>query len=207
MVVFKSADGLVGGNKQRIAIVGFDLDILDLAESCGCVVDGCFDAQDRGRITYLGNDNEGASYQGKVVFGPQAPSAREKLWPIYSGRVVGLISPTAHVSDRAEIGTATTIHHGVMIFPEARIGHGVQIHPGAFVHHESVVGDFVTLSPRALILGRVTLGRGVFVGAGAIVKEHVTVSDGVTIGAGAVVLNDVAEGNTVAGVPARALAK
>lgn len=49
----------------------------------------------------------------------------------------------------------------------------------------------------------VTLGSDVWLGAGAIIMPGVRLGDGTIVGAGAVVTHDVAEGQTVAGVPAR----
>ncbi len=189
-----------------IALIGFDLDILDLAESCGCIVEGYFDQEDRGRIRHLGDDLEGKKYTGNTVFGLQSPAIRQKIWPNYADKMTSLISPTAHVSSSASVNIGATVHHGAIIFPEAEIGKAVQIHAGVFVHHESIIGDFSTLSPKALILGRVKIGHGVFVGAGAIIKENIVIGDGSVIGAGAVVVENVAPGETVIGVPARPIA-
>ena len=188
---------------SRIALIGFDLDILDLTRSCGCTVEGYFDQTDRGRIRYLGDDQAGKEYTGNTVFGLQSPGTRQNLWPAYSGSLTTLISPTAQVSPDALVENGTTVHHSAIIFPEAQLGKAVQIHAGVFVHHESVIGDFSTLSPKALILGRVHIGQGSFVGAGAIIKENIVVGDGAVVGAGAVVVKDVAPGQTVVGVPAR----
>ena len=191
----------------RVALVGFDLDILDLARTCKLIIDGYFDTVDRGRIPYLGDDDAGESYDGSIVFGLQSAAARERLWPRYKGRAIELISATAHIANGAILGSGLTVHHGAMIMPEAQIGDGVQIHPGVFVHHESIVGSFSTLSPRALILGRVQIGRGAFIGAGATIKENVKIGDRAVIAAGAVVVENVGEGQVVAGVPARVLVR
>ncbi len=51
----------------------------------------------------------------------------------------------------------------------------------------------------------VTIGRNVWVGGGAILMPGVTIGDNATIGAGSVVTKDVADGETVAGNPARPL--
>jgi acetyltransferase-like isoleucine patch superfamily enzyme len=42
---------------------------------------------------------------------------------------------------------------------------------------------------------------------GAILRQGITIGDDVTVGAGAVVIDDVEPGATVAGVPARPLAR
>ena len=187
---------------SRVALIGFDLDILDLAQTCGFKVDGYFDQIDHGRIPYLGKDTEGRKYSGNTVLCMQSSSSRQILWPYNSDTLITIISPKAHVSSGALIGLGTTIHHYTAIMPEVRIGKAVQIHPGTLIHHETIVGDFSTLSPKSLVLGRVTIGEGVSIGAGAIIKENTVIGDGAVIGAGAVVVRDVGPEQTVVGVPA-----
>jgi sugar O-acyltransferase (sialic acid O-acetyltransferase NeuD family) len=190
-------------DELRIALVGFDLDILELAENCGFNVEGCFDQEDKGCIPYLGNDLQGKEYDHQIVFGMQSPTVRQMLWPDYMDRATSLISAHAQISSRAAIDIGSTVHHGAVILPNATIGKAVQIHPGVLVHHESVVGDFTTLSPGAMILGRVNIGQGAFIGAGAIIRENINIADNAIIGAGAVVVKDVSQNQTVAGVPAK----
>jgi acyl-[acyl carrier protein]--UDP-N-acetylglucosamine O-acyltransferase len=55
-------------------------------------------------------------------------------------------------------------------------------------------------------VGKIDIGDKVFIGYGAIVLPNVTISSNAIVGAGAVVTKDVAEGDIVAGVPARPVA-
>ena len=50
---------------------------------------------------------------------------------------------------------------------------------------------------------RPVIGRGVDIGAGAVILGGIHVGDNVTIGANAVVLEDIPEGATAVGIPAR----
>ena len=74
---------------------------------------------------------------------------------------------------------------------------GVVIHPGA------------TIGPNCLIMQQVTIGEGVSlaghvdVGAGAKIIRPVSIGRHASIGANAVVLEDVPEGATAVGIPAR----
>jgi acetyltransferase-like isoleucine patch superfamily enzyme len=52
-------------------------------------------------------------------------------------------------------------------------------------------------------VGKIDIGDNVFIGYGVIVLPNVTISSNMIVGAGAVVTKDVAEGDIVAGVPAR----
>jgi acetyltransferase EpsM len=65
------------------------------------------------------------------------------------------------------------------------------------------VGDFVTVAPGVHVGGDVSIGDGAFVGIGARISNLVSVGKWATVGAGAVVLDDVADGVTVVGCPAR----
>ena len=102
---------------------------------------------------------------------------------------------------------------GLDLHPAARIGQGVM-----FDHATSVViGETAVIGDDCSILHEVTLGgtgaahqdrhpkigKGVLIGAGARVLGNIHVGDGARIAAGSVVLQDVPEGCTVAGVPAK----
>src|SRR4028118_2294914 len=56
-------------------------------------------------------------------------------------------------------------------------------------------------------VGKIVIRDNVFIGYGAIVLPNVTISSNVIVGAGAVVTKDVAEGDIVAGVPARPIGR
>lgn len=102
---------------------------------------------------------------------------------------------------------------GAEIPINTRIGGGLLLpHPNGIVIHPDVV-----IGPNCLILQQVTLGTGgrrrgvprlgghVDVGAGAKLLGGISVGDHARIGANAVVLDDVPEGATAVGVPARIL--
>jgi serine O-acetyltransferase len=94
----------------------------------------------------------------------------------------------------------------------ARLGGGLLLpHPNGVVIHPGA-----TLGPNCLLLQQVTIGHGssaglpvlgghVDVGAGAKILGGVRIGDHAKIGANAVVLEDVPEGATAVGIPARVL--
>jgi acetyltransferase EpsM len=55
------------------------------------------------------------------------------------------------------------------------------------------------------VAGGVHVGEGTWIGAGAVVKQGINIGSWCMIGAGAVVVNDVPDGLTVVGVPARVM--
>lgn len=86
-----------------------------------------------------------------------------------------------------------------------KIGGGLRLpHPtGIIVHPKSEIGPNCMLFHQVTLAGPVKLGGHVDVGAGAKLIGPLTVGDHARIGANAVVTSDVAEGQTVVGIPAR----
>ena len=87
------------------------------------------------------------------------------------------------------------------------IGGGLRLpHPqGIVVHSDARIGVNCMLFHQVTLAGAVTLGGHVDVGAGAKILGPLRIGNDVRVGANAVVTNDVAEGQTVAGNPARVI--
>jgi len=111
------------------------------------------------------------------------------------------------ISHVAKVLTAVEIHPGATIGRRFFIDHatGVVIGETAEVGDDVTIYQGVTLGGTTLNEGKrhPTVGNGVIVGSGAQVLGPITLGEGVRVGANAVVLNDVAEGVTVVGIPAR----
>ncbi len=117
--------------------------------------------------------------------------------------LVSAIHPRSFVSPTARLGRNVVVCPGASIITEARIGDGTIINTGAIVEHECELAEAVHVAPGACLAGRVRIGACAFIGIGAQVIQCLAVGDGATVGAGAVVLQDVPDGATVVGVPAR----
>jgi sugar O-acyltransferase (sialic acid O-acetyltransferase NeuD family) len=119
--------------------------------------------------------------------------------------------PFSIISQRAYIAPGSVIGEGAIMMPfsaistPARIGRFFHANFHSIVGHDNVIGDFVTLAPAAVLLGNVTVLDYAYIGTGAIIMPGVTIGAAATVGAGAVVLKDVPDGETVIGVPARAI--
>ena len=118
---------------------------------------------------------------------------------------IRVLHPTAHIAKEANIGIGSVVFAGAIVQPDATIGKHVIINTGASVDHDCDIGDFAHIAPGACLAGGVTVGEGTLIGIGAIVIPGIRIGKWVTVGAGAAVIRDVADGLTVAGVPAKPL--
>ena len=102
-----------------------------------------------------------------------------------------------------KIGKGTCLAPGSIVTTHVRIGRHVIVNIKATISHDCVLKDYVTVSPGVTICGNVKIGEGAFIGAGATIKEGVSIGKWSVIGAGAMVINNIPDGVTAVGVPAR----
>ena len=114
------------------------------------------------------------------------------------------IQKNASVGARCKISSHTFICEGVTIEDEVFVGHGVMFINDRRPRATTEDGELQVEDDWAL--ERTVVERRASLGSGAIVLCGVRIGEGAVIGAGAVVTRDVAPGDTVTGVPARALA-
>lgn len=111
----------------------------------------------------------------------------------------------ARIGRRCKISSHTFICEGVTIEDECFIGHGV-----LFINDRrprAVKPDGSLQAREDWTCEPTRIARRASIGSGAVILDGVTVGEGALVGAGAVVTHDVAAGETVAGVPARLLAR
>ncbi len=107
------------------------------------------------------------------------------------------VSPSAQLAPGVFVGGGATVNAG------ARLGEHAVVNTGAVVEHDVRLGDFVQAGPAAAIGGGASIGDGSYLGLGCRVRDHISIGREVLVGMGAVVTRDVADGETVVGVPAR----
>jgi UDP-2-acetamido-3-amino-2,3-dideoxy-glucuronate N-acetyltransferase len=112
------------------------------------------------------------------------------------------IQRDAVIGARCKIQSHAFICTGVTIEDEVFVGHGTLFINDKFPRATSDVGMLKTQDDWVLV--RTVVEHGAALGSGAVVLGGVRIGAGALIGAGAVVTRDVASGETVAGVPARA---
>lgn len=118
-----------------------------------------------------------------------------------------VLHPSAIVSQHAVTAIGVQIMAGAVVQARARIGENAIVNTGATVDHDCSIGAHVHLAPGVTLSGSVQVGDETHVGAGATVIQGVRIGARSTVAAGAVVLSNVADGTTVAGVPAREVQK
>ena len=112
------------------------------------------------------------------------------------------------ISQLARFLTGIEIHPGATLGAGILIDHGM----GVIIGETAVIGDRITIYHGTTLGGtgnekgvkrHPTVGNNVIIGSGAKVLGNINIGSNSKIGANAVVLNDVPEGTTVVGVPAK----
>jgi UDP-2-acetamido-3-amino-2,3-dideoxy-glucuronate N-acetyltransferase len=110
----------------------------------------------------------------------------------------------ASIGKRCKIQSHTFVCDGVHIGDEVFVGHGVVFINDKRPHATNDHGELQTDADWELV--ETFVEERASIGSGAVILAGVRIGAGALVGAGAVVTQDVPDGVTVAGVPARALA-
>ncbi len=119
-------------------------------------------------------------------------------------KIMTVCHPSAQIARGASLGEGTVVMPCAVVGPDADIGQGSIINTSASVDHDCTLGEFVHIAPGAHLAGGVRVGAFTHIGIGSAVKEGVTIGKNVTVGAGSVVIDDLPDGCTAYGVPAKA---
>jgi len=158
------------------------------------------------RIADMVNDGITLFCVGMGSIGADAAAVRKRLFD--NAHAAGLIPlsvihPTAFVSKALVLGDGATVLANATIAARATLGRNVIVNNGATAEHDCMIGDHAHIATGAVLAGNVTVGALSHVGANAVVRQFVSIGERAMIGAGAVVIEDVPDGTTVIGNPAR----
>jgi len=122
-------------------------------------------------------------------------------------RLVSIVHPSAIVSRSASVGPGCYLAENAVVRANATVGRGVFLNAGAIVSHDCRIGDFVTFGPTAATASHVAVGRETTLGVGVSVRPRARIGRDCVVGAGAAVVEDIGDGLTAVGVPARGTAR
>ncbi|WP_018132196.1 acetyltransferase [Effusibacillus pohliae] len=163
-------------------------------------------------IRCIGNDDTILEYPAdsiELVNGigsVAAPDLRKRIFESFKGlgyEFTSVVHPSAVISAEAELAEGVQVMAGAIIQTGSSIGANTIVNTKVSVDHDCAIGNHVHLAPGVTLSGGVQVGDEVHIGTGATVIQGVRIGKNSIIGAGALVLNDVAEGVTVVGVPAK----
>jgi sugar O-acyltransferase (sialic acid O-acetyltransferase NeuD family) len=124
---------------------------------------------------------------------------RRKVMPINA------VHPKATISGNAFISYGLFANAGAVIGSFAKVGIGCVLHANVVVEYEAKVGDYVYIGAGSIISTGAEIEDEVFIGAGVIIAGPVKIGKGARIGAGSVVVENIKEGATVFGNPAKVI--
>lgn len=146
-------------------------------------------------------EKEGA----KVIVAIGANAVRRKIvesLTLDAEQYATAIHRDASISPSAVIGNGTVIMPGAIVNAEAVIGKHVIVNSRAVVEHDCVIGNYVHIASGAAAAGLVKLGEGALVETGGSISPVKELGQWSVVRAGSAVMEDVAEFETVMGVPA-----
>ncbi|MDD5001268.1 MAG: acetyltransferase [Thiomonas arsenitoxydans] len=121
------------------------------------------------------------------------------------GPLATIVHPSTSVAASARVQPGCLITAQCVVAPMAELGMGVIVNHGAVVDHDCRIAAWAHVAPGVRLGGAVQVGEAALVGAGSTVLRNLRVGVGATLGAGAVLLQDLPDGESWAGVPARPL--
>lgn len=202
---------LVGGG-------GHCRSVIDVAECAGYNILGILDRPEEvGKhvlgYEVIGIDNDMAKFADKADFivtvgQIKSPNLRIKLYQMLDEahcHLATVIAPTAHVSNHAVIGEGTVVMHNAVINANASVGKGCIINTLSDIEHDVRIGDYCHISTGAMVNGGAIIGNGSFVGSQSVIYQGIQIGEKAVIGAQTAVVKDVAQYNTVIGVPSRVI--
>jgi len=107
------------------------------------------------------------------------------------------------INNGVEIGANTTIDKGTL--GNTEIGTNTKINNLCHIAHNVNIGNNCVINCGVTISGSVIVGDECWIGPGVNIRDGITIGKEALIGMGAAVVNNIADGVTAIGIPARTL--
>ncbi len=136
----------------------------------------------------------------------QNSSIRKKLFDkvlYFGGKLATIISPLAHVSKYAKVGTGTIIMHHAIINAGTILGNNNIINTKALIEHDCKIANHTHIATASILNGACEISDGAFIGSNSVLKQGIYIGPNVFIGAGSVVTHNLTESGIYIGSPAK----
>jgi sugar O-acyltransferase (sialic acid O-acetyltransferase NeuD family) len=120
-------------------------------------------------------------------------------------RYATVIHPSVSIPRSCTVGLGTIVMAGCVLTASVTVGQHALLMPNVTLTHDDKVADFATLCAGVTLGGSAEVGERAYLGMNASVRERRRVGMDAVIGMGTVVLNNIPDGETWVGVPARRL--
>jgi len=199
---------------KKVALIGYSGHAFVIADTLleqGFQLEGYYDLELKQsnpfNLKYLGSD-DAIFNEESIHFFPSVGSniLRKKIFLQLIERKCSTLTirhESAVISRHAQIGRGNFIAARVIVNALSQIGDGCILNTGCIIEHECIISNFVHVGPGTVLLGNVRIGEGSLIGANSVIKPGVLIGSNVTLGAGSVVINDIPNGETWVGNPAR----
>jgi len=110
---------------------------------------------------------------------------------------------TVRIGNDVEIGAGVTIDRAK--FGATVLGDACKLDNQVQIAHNVVLGQMVIIAGCSAVAGSSTIGDGTMIGGLTCVSDHLTLGQGVKLAGGSACINDIPDGETWGGVPAKPL--
>jgi sugar O-acyltransferase (sialic acid O-acetyltransferase NeuD family) len=109
----------------------------------------------------------------------------------YGFKLPVIISPNAHISRSAYIGSGTIVMHHALVNPGVKIGENCIINSKVIIEHNSVIENHSHISTGAIVNGDCLIESGTFIGSGSVIREGSNIGMDSIIGMNVAVRKDI----------------